>query len=87
MYAPKSFAHLYVTLTDKAEMTYRFRAQTSRMPSTGFAGTSRPVGIKWPVPVLVISQKDMRWPLLPGQLSSRCSEHIFRTWQIDGWMR
>lgn len=64
LYVPDMFAHGYQTLTSDAEVMY----QMSEFYTPGYARGLRynepALGIKWPLPVSEISEKDMTWPLL-----------------------
>jgi dTDP-4-dehydrorhamnose 3,5-epimerase len=59
---PKGFAHGFVTLTDDTVVTY----QVSEFYSPGVEGGARwndpAFGIRWPVEVSGMSDKDCRWP-------------------------
>ena len=62
LYVPEMFGHGYQALTDGAEVAY----QVGEFYSPGHEGGIRyddPMfGIKWPMPVSVISEKDLAWP-------------------------
>ena len=64
LYIPEGFAAGMQTLEDDTELYY----QVSSAYAPGFEGGLRhddPVlGVDWPIPVSVISDKDARWPLL-----------------------
>ncbi len=64
LYVPERFAHGYQCLADRTEMSY----QVSDFYTPGTEGGLRyddPVlGLKWPLPVSVISDKDRHWQLL-----------------------
>lgn len=62
MYTPKGFAHGCVSLTDDMEMLY----MTSSFYAPGFERGLRhddpAIGIRWPIPVTEVSDKDRAWP-------------------------
>lgn len=64
LYVPDMFAHGFLTLTDDAEVAY----QVGEFYAPGFERGLRyddpALGIQWPVPVTVLSDKDAAWPLL-----------------------
>jgi len=64
LYVPDLFAHGYLTLTDGAEVAY----QVGEFYAPGFERGLRyddpALGIEWPLPVAVLSDKDAAWPLL-----------------------
>jgi len=67
LYIPEGFAHGFQTLEDACEVFY----EMFNMFQPGHAGGLRwddPVlGIKWPLDVASISDKDQSYPLLPTQ--------------------
>lgn len=70
LYVPELFAHGYQTLVDDTEVAY----QVSAPYAPGHEGGLRPddprLGIDWPLPVSVITDKDRSWPLLTGDRAS-----------------
>jgi dTDP-4-dehydrorhamnose 3,5-epimerase len=63
LYIPEMFAHGYQTLTDGAEVIYQVGEFYSPGYERGIHYADPTFGIKWPVPVTVISEKDANWPL------------------------
>lgn len=67
LYVPELFAHGYQALTDGAEVTY----QVGEFYTPGFERGLRfddpALGIRWPLPVTALSEKDAAWPLLSRQ--------------------
>jgi dTDP-4-dehydrorhamnose 3,5-epimerase len=63
LYIPKGFAHGFITLADETYVNY----QISHPYTPGSAGGLRyddpSLGIVWPEPVTVISERDKAWPL------------------------
>jgi dTDP-4-dehydrorhamnose 3,5-epimerase len=62
LYVPEGFAHGFITLADDTYVTY----QISHPYTPGAAGGLRyddpEIGIAWPEPVAVISERDLGWP-------------------------
>ena len=69
LYVPERFAHGYQVLEDKTEASY----QVGEFYAPGFEGgllySDPRLGLKWPLPVSVISEKDQDWQLLEVQES------------------
>ena len=67
LYVPERFAHGYQVLEDKTETSY----QVGEFYAPGFEGGLRyddpRLGLEWPLPVSVISDKDKVWKLLSEQ--------------------
>jgi dTDP-4-dehydrorhamnose 3,5-epimerase len=67
LYVPERFAHGYQVLEDKTETSY----QVGEFYAPGFEGGLRyddpRLGLEWPLPVSVISDKDKGWKLLSEQ--------------------
>ena len=62
IYVPEMFAHGYLALTDGAQAYYS--ASEFYTPGTehGLRYDDPAFGIDWPIPVEVVSDKDMSWP-------------------------
>jgi dTDP-4-dehydrorhamnose 3,5-epimerase len=74
IYVPERFGHGYQALEDKTETSY----QVGEFYTPGVEGGLRyddpRLGLKWPLPVSVISEKDMQWKLMSeveGDLKKR----------------
>ena len=68
LYVPEGFAHGFQTLTDGAEVTYQVSAPYTPAAEGGIRWNDPALGIDWPLPVSVISDKDANWPALePAQ--------------------
>lgn len=66
-YVPPMFGHGYQTLTDDAEVLYMVNQRYTPGSERGLRYDDPALGIEWPVPVTVVSDKDAGWPLLgPG---------------------
>jgi dTDP-4-dehydrorhamnose 3,5-epimerase len=61
LYVPSGFAHGFQTLTDDAELSYLISAFYEPSASTGLSHDDPAIGIRWPLPVAVISDRDKSW--------------------------
>jgi dTDP-4-dehydrorhamnose 3,5-epimerase len=72
LYVPPYFAHGYQTLVDGAEVMYQVSGSYVPAAERGLRWDDPELGLAWPLPVKVISNKDASWPLLserdPGDL-------------------
>ena len=66
LYVPEMFAHGYQALTDGAEVTYQVSQEYTPGCERGLRHDDPALGIRWPMAVTVISEKDAAWPLLSG---------------------
>ena len=66
LYVPGMFAHGYQALTDDAEVTYQVGEFYTPGFERGLRHDDPALGIAWPLPVTVISEKAASWPLLDG---------------------
>jgi dTDP-4-dehydrorhamnose 3,5-epimerase len=64
LYVPEMFAHGFQSLEDETEVFYQISAFFAPDKSTGLRHDDPKLGINWPLPVAVMSEKDARWPLL-----------------------
>jgi len=64
LYVPAGFAHGFQTLTDAAELNYLISAFYEPTASTGISYDDPTIGIRWPLPVSVISERDRSWTRL-----------------------
>lgn len=64
LYVPKGFAHGFITLADDTEVFYQMSARYAPGTDYGLRHDDPALGITWPVPVRVISERDANWPLL-----------------------
>jgi len=67
LYIPKGFAHGFQTLTDQAEIAYRISAFYAPEAASGYRYDDAAFGITWPLPVTVISCRDLSWPAFNTQ--------------------
>jgi dTDP-4-dehydrorhamnose 3,5-epimerase len=66
LYIPKGFAHGFQTLCDDTEVRYLISEFYAPDAASGVRYDDPALGIDWPQPVTVISEKDRAWPdLLP----------------------
>ncbi|WP_119300672.1 dTDP-4-dehydrorhamnose 3,5-epimerase [Dongia deserti] len=64
LYVPRGFAHAFQTVSDDAEVSYLVSAPYTPSAERGVRYSDPRLGITWPLPVTVISNKDASWPLL-----------------------
>jgi dTDP-4-dehydrorhamnose 3,5-epimerase len=64
IYVPDMFAHGNQALTDGAELLYLVGEFYTPGCERGVRFDDPAIGIEWPLPVTVISDKDAKWPLL-----------------------
>jgi dTDP-4-dehydrorhamnose 3,5-epimerase len=62
LYIPENFAHGLITLEDNTEVTYQVSQFYSPGSERGVRYNDPTFGIKWPIEVLIISDKDKNWP-------------------------
>ena len=62
LYVPKGFAHGFQTLTDNVEVSYLISEPYRAQAAAGIRHDDPCFGITWPLPVSVISTKDLSWP-------------------------
>lgn len=66
LYIPEGFAHGFQTLEADTEVSYQMSEFFHPESACGFHHADSQIGIQWPLPVEVISQKDSELPsLLP----------------------
>ena len=64
LYVPERFAHGYQVLRDKTETSYQVGEFYTPGAESGLAYGDPRLGLQWPLPVSVISDKDQEWKLL-----------------------
>jgi dTDP-4-dehydrorhamnose 3,5-epimerase len=68
VYAPRGFAHGFLSLTDDVEVIYMSSAFYTPGSERGVRFDDPHVGIEWPIPPVEVSDKDRAWPdLTPAQ--------------------
>lgn len=70
LYVPQGFAHSFMTLEDNVEVSYMVTAAYTPGAESGLRYNDEQLGIDWPLPVTVISEKDSAWPLLSERETS-----------------
>jgi dTDP-4-dehydrorhamnose 3,5-epimerase len=64
LYVPERFAHGYQTLRDRTETSYQVGEFYAPGAEGGLAYNDPRLGLVWPLPVSVISEKDQQWRIL-----------------------
>jgi dTDP-4-dehydrorhamnose 3,5-epimerase len=62
LYVPEGFAHGFQTLEDETEASYQVSQYYTPGAERGLRHDDPAIGIEWPMPVEVISEKDRSWP-------------------------
>jgi dTDP-4-dehydrorhamnose 3,5-epimerase len=62
LYIPKGFAHGFQSVTNNAEVLYRISDFYQPEAGAGYRYDDPAFGIAWPLPVVNISERDLRWP-------------------------
>jgi dTDP-4-dehydrorhamnose 3,5-epimerase len=71
LYVPQLFAHGFQSLADDSEVDYLVSEFYTPGQERGLRHDDPALGIEWPVPVTVVSEKDSAWPLLDGVGATR----------------
>ena len=69
LYVPKGFAHGFQTLTDNAEIVYQISEFYAPNSAAVYRYDDAAFAIAWPLPVTVISERDLCWPPFPAAAS------------------
>jgi dTDP-4-dehydrorhamnose 3,5-epimerase len=64
LYVPERFAHGYQTLQDNTDTSYQVGEFYTPDAEGGLMYDDPRLGLRWPMPVTVISEKDGKFPLL-----------------------
>jgi dTDP-4-dehydrorhamnose 3,5-epimerase len=64
LYVPERFAHGYQVLRDETEAAYQMTEFHDPTAAAGIRHDDPKLGLTWPLPVTLISERDTRWPLL-----------------------
>jgi dTDP-4-dehydrorhamnose 3,5-epimerase len=64
LYVPERFAHGYQTLRDNTETSYQVGEFYAPDYENGLMHDDPRLGLQWPLPVAVISDKDQKFKLL-----------------------
>lgn len=62
LYIPEGCAHGFQTLEDNSEVIYQVTQFYTPGAERGVRYDDPAFGIKWPVPVIIVSDKDKSWP-------------------------
>jgi dTDP-4-dehydrorhamnose 3,5-epimerase len=62
MYVPRGCAHGYLTLEDDSEVMYPVTALYVPSAERGLRWDDPAIGVTWPIPPVVMSDKDRQWP-------------------------
>jgi len=64
LYVPERFAHSYLTLCDNTDTSYHVGEFYTPEAEGGLLYNDPRLGLKWPIPITTISEKDQNFPLL-----------------------
>ena len=64
LYVPERFAHGYQALEDASAMSYMVSEFYTPGAEAGLLATDPRLGLKWPLPLADLSEKDRTWKLL-----------------------
>lgn len=64
LFVPAYFAHGFQTLEDRTEVLYQVSGAYTPVAERGLRYDDPDLGLSWPVPPSVVSEKDQSWPLL-----------------------
>lgn len=62
LYVPPGFAHGFQTLEDATEVLYQISEYHAPEQAAGIRFDDPRLGLRWPLPVTAISERDRRWP-------------------------
>jgi dTDP-4-dehydrorhamnose 3,5-epimerase len=66
LYVPKGCAHGFQTLIDETEVHYQISSFYHPKAAAGHRFDDPAFAVVWPLPVYVISDRDLRWPPFSG---------------------
>lgn len=66
LYVPRGFAHGFQTLTDTAEVFYQMSEFYRPEGARGIRWDDPAIGIRWPLPDPIVSERDRKLPLHPA---------------------
>ncbi len=70
MYVPAGFAHGFQSLSDYSEITYMVSAFYNKESEGGIRYDDPAVNIAWPLPVSLVSDKDLAIPVIDANFKS-----------------
>jgi dTDP-4-dehydrorhamnose 3,5-epimerase len=62
LYVPENFAQGFLTLEDDTELAYHVSEFYAPQSERGVRYDDPTIGIRWPAPIEVVSDKDKNWP-------------------------
>jgi dTDP-4-dehydrorhamnose 3,5-epimerase len=62
LYVPEGCAHGFQTLEDDTEVSYHMSTFYAPACARGVRWNDSAFGIRWPLPVTVIAERDQQWP-------------------------
>lgn len=62
VYIPKGCAHGFQSLMDETELHYQISTFYAPESAAGYRFDDPTFAIAWPLPIAVISERDLRWP-------------------------
>jgi dTDP-4-dehydrorhamnose 3,5-epimerase len=71
LFLPPYVAHGFQTLVNDTEVMYQVSGRYEPASEQGFRWNETEFGIKWPLPVTVMSEKDASWPSLDEESARR----------------
>ncbi|MGF1597363.1 MAG: dTDP-4-dehydrorhamnose 3,5-epimerase family protein [Acidimicrobiales bacterium] len=71
LYVPRGFAHGYQTLVDDTDVFYQVSVPYAPGHEVGLRFDDPDLGLVWPHPVTMMSEKDRTWPLLSDDGADR----------------
>ena len=63
LFIPKGFAHGFQTLCDGSEVFYQMSEFYAPTTARALLWSDSLIGIRWPLPITVISERDQSYPL------------------------
>jgi len=63
-YIPEGFAHGFLALTDEVHLMYKCSNEYSPQSDAGIIWNDPEIAVKWPISSPLLSEKDMKLPLL-----------------------
>jgi dTDP-4-dehydrorhamnose 3,5-epimerase len=64
VYVAEGCAHGYLTLEDDTEVAYQTSSAYAPEAERGIHYADPAIGVEWPAPILVVSERDRAWPFL-----------------------
>lgn len=69
IWVPEGFAHGFMTLKPDTEVNYKITAEYAPASEGGLLWSDGELGIPWPQPPTLVSEKDEKWPPLRAFVS------------------